>query len=1125
MEHLANEHKIVGDKLDSSSYNGDAIRQEFEKLITYKFEPFEPTPAMDMDDDDDDEDEDDFLDTKKAIKFNKISEISDHTMASKSVIVRQEFGGSHFLVFKDWNKFYDHMYSLPPNQRCFHELIHGDDWSPFVDIDSDCEIDLESEDFKELQPKLVCIFNGLVADHALMSAGRSVFVHPVIVNSSGFSKIKGFNKFSIQIRATGFSTTRSACQEIANEFASEVEHMLPKGVKVDLGVYKKNQMLRVVGCTKLDDNRFSSAVFFGTTLEKSQLQNLTAFSSIGDYGQKKIVIERAKKQTVVERPVVKEANPNLVETVLELAQKYIVGYELKNIVNESLIRLSQTGNAPECPLCCRKHTSDALFISFGGKRAKLWCYRNEKKTSIDLGSIDRGSIDRVDDSEENPKQKTKKTAHQIAQGIFNQKHISRMPNVEGYESVTYCEKYMKEYPMANTLLIKAGKGLGKTKQLREFVKKNFVDATIVALSARKSFVTHFIKSFPDFQDYSNLSGPIVLKKGTKVIVQLESLHRLDMSATSDAVMPDILIMDESESVEQQFNSGKHGTNYNATCANFKALIKYSEHVIAMDANLSDRTVQVMEPRKKFQSKMFIHNTEQINKHSVEIATDEGTWRSRFMKAVLDGQRIVVAGNSKKEVDALFKQLETEYPNELALKKYTKDTLQSEKIADIKNIEEVWSELDIVLYTPTITAGVSYEKDHFDVLFGYFRQGSAPAMQCDQMLSRVRSLSKSKMCLYIDTKSVEGWMSVRDVLESAHNRRSALAKDDQAVLKQLYHKIAKDGSCKFANQYFLNLWAMNVAEVNHSRNSLFRELLYLLREAGHDISLLEKEVDLKVEESIKLCKAQLKSEEEERIANAPDIDQVEQCRLQEKQAFDGLNPDESATLTRAFLLKAYGIERDEVCKKDDNGNEDLYKIDSEWVKHYNCPYTRSAYNNIHAIVDVNGVTNCDDFIVSERLEAIRERELHYATAHAKSVMGIQQKITYNKHKIAMEMFNIAGFDEGFLSTNLIDRASLLQSIKSNAKRLTELYPIIKKEFPTCRSKCPNFDGDNLQPMLSYVNYAIENMYQHTVTVTSKTGKGREIYRVKCLVPFDEDFRPFKTCEQLVQHLAEKQKKKK
>jgi len=58
--------------------------------------------------------------------------------------------------------------------------------------------------------------------------------------------------------------------------------------------------------------------------------------------------------------------------------------------------------------------------------------------------------------------------------------------------------------------------------------------------------------------------------------------------------------------------------------------------------------------------------------------------------------------------------------------YTKDVGDKK---DFENVNEVFQEIDVLLYSPTLTAGVSFEVAHFDAVYGIFDPESCNAESC------------------------------------------------------------------------------------------------------------------------------------------------------------------------------------------------------------------------------------------------------------------------------------------------------------------------------------------------------------------------------------------------------------
>ena len=56
--------------------------------------------------------------------------------------------------------------------------------------------------------------------------------------------------------------------------------------------------------------------------------------------------------------------------------------------------------------------------------------------------------------------------------------------------------------------------------------------------------------------------------------------------------------------------------------------------------------------------------------------------------------------------------------DIFIKIYSSDTPKKIKDLHFSNVNKYFI-CDVLIYTPTISAGISFEVDHFDFLFGYF----------------------------------------------------------------------------------------------------------------------------------------------------------------------------------------------------------------------------------------------------------------------------------------------------------------------------------------------------------------------------------------------------------------------
>jgi hypothetical protein len=62
-----------------------------------------------------------------------------------------------------------------------------------------------------------------------------------------------------------------------------------------------------------------------------------------------------------------------------------------------------------------------------------------------------------------------------------------------------------------------------------------------------------------------------------------------------------------------------------------------------------------------------------------------------------------------------------------------------KHTDFKDVNTAWKDADVLIYTGTLTAGVSFELEHFDVLIGIYTKKTSSPLAFTQGLHRVRNL--------------------------------------------------------------------------------------------------------------------------------------------------------------------------------------------------------------------------------------------------------------------------------------------------------------------------------------------------------------------------------------------------
>ena len=88
---------------------------------------------------------------------------------------------------------------------------------------------------------------------------------------------------------------------------------------------------------------------------------------------------------------------------------------------------------------------------------------------------------------------------------------------------------------------------------------------------------------------------------------------------------------------------------------------------------------------------------------------------------------------------------------------------------LKNYKSEWSKCDILLYSPTIEAGVDYDNEYYDSCMGYMSNNSTSARAFSQMLHRVRNFKDDNVLIYIGDLYYNENAILYNLLENYHTK--------------------------------------------------------------------------------------------------------------------------------------------------------------------------------------------------------------------------------------------------------------------------------------------------------------------------------------------------------------------
>ena len=275
---------------------------------------------------------------------------------------------------------------------------------------------------------------------------------------------------------------------------------------------------------------------------------------------------------------------------------------------------------------------------------------------------------------------------------------------------------------------------------------------------------------------------------------------------------------------------------------FTWLIRKAKCVVCMDANLSNRTYRNLQRIRcsDGKHKIFLHHNiyKNANAEHYHITTDIHKWTKEIHDKCSANKKFAVVSSSLCEANVIYNNIIEKYPEKSVII-YSSKTNSNEKALHFSDVNTYWSNYDIIIYTPTVSAGVSHEIIHFDCIFGFFTNASCNVEICLQMLGRVRNVKTKSyyICFSADSFNMPTDLnSIRNLI--CGNRRNLFGK----LTKNLDLKFTSHGRPEYIDTDYFWITLENIRISNLSKNSFIPRFLNYVSGTGAKIILLDMELD-------------------------------------------------------------------------------------------------------------------------------------------------------------------------------------------------------------------------------------------------------------------------------------------
>jgi hypothetical protein len=296
-------------------------------------------------------------------------------------------------------------------------------------------------------------------------------------------------------------------------------------------------------------------------------------------------------------------------------------------------------------------------------------------------------------------------------------------------------------------VIKAGLGKGKTTASVDHINSHNYERIIV-LAPRRTFAKSVCNRLNaetkhKFVIYSNLKGKDYMIKNPFVVIQVESLNRLELDGRKM-----LLLCDEVESVLSQMTvSETHAKKHIENLDMLETLFKTAEKIICLDAFISNRTLDTLRTMKIPYT--YYNYTLPLEERScIKIDLKEN-----FLKKCLidlgKGKKIFLFSTSNKALTEDFlPAIKKMYPAKKIIEYHSKFTS-----IDLTSINDNWKDADIVACTSTITVGCNFDLPNiFNKVYVYANASSKNQVRdIFQATYRIRHFIDKEMIYCVDKR--------------------------------------------------------------------------------------------------------------------------------------------------------------------------------------------------------------------------------------------------------------------------------------------------------------------------------------------------------------------------------------
>ena len=487
-----------------------------------------------------------------------------------------------------------------------------------------------------------------------------------------------------------------------------------------------------------------------------------------------------------------------------------------------------------------------------------------------------------------------------------------------------------DIPESNAIIaVKSGLGTGKTEAFLKEIKKakkgvriigyrnNLLHQTIGRGGEKGITIYHLNDDFG---------------KDDHVLIQDENIH-LAMcinSAHNEGISYDDcdIIIDESVSVLLHIIDGGTFSNFEQRRAmdTLESIVKSANRVFLLDGNLNDTIVDFIAGFDKNKKVIKIENNKKPEPHNIifcdgVLKLESGDFelkpraKSHLVKRMKEDDCMpFIATDSKKFGHELAGLLNKEGKKGIII---SANTIAENYVKDFLKNPDKWileNKPQFVIITPSCESGVSIQiRDYFTHKFSFFCGVLGTSSQ-NQIMFRLRDNKPDHyvFCPHrtqLKDNTIPDNYTPRAIMATILDRINLsklmaidLANDKESASEIIAHLISSQKDDKWFD-IGAKFWGLS----NYEKQNLRKCLIYKLEESGHNVSEIQEEVEINLDDQLKEIKTELLEAEAQLMYNIEPFGTLEEAKKLEKKD-NNLITNQKIKKTKMILERLPGIDK-------------------------------------------------------------------------------------------------------------------------------------------------------------------------------------------------------------------------